>query len=306
METVLNIRGLSKQYKQVRAVDNVNMSLRKGDIYGFLGQNGAGKTTVIRMIMDLIRPSAGELELFGEKVQPGNQRIYRRVGSIIEYPGFYANLTAIENLDVYRRAMAIADKKCMEEALETVGLYDARNRKASQFSLGMKQRLGIARSILHNPDFLILDEPTNGLDPVGIKEIRQLIIDLAQKRKITILVSSHILSEIEQLATRIGIIHQGVMLEEAGLPELRERNRQYVELRVDQPERAIELLNAELHVSDCTETEAGLLRVYEKLPEIGRMNRVLVNAGITVSGLTEMKDSLEDYFIRLIGGVSVG
>lgn len=205
MEEVLKIRGLTKTYKQMKAVDGVDMTIRRGEIYGFLGQNGAGKTTTIRIVMGLINADGGEIELFGEKVRPGVTRQYKRIGSIIEFPGFYPNLTAIENLEMFRRLTGMRGKDCLEEALQIAGLWEARNRKAGQFSLGMKQRLGIARAILHNPDFLVLDEPTNGLDPMGIKEIRGLIQELARVRNITILVSSHILSEVEQLATRSGI-----------------------------------------------------------------------------------------------------
>ena len=194
MQTILQVTGL-QHYNKIKAVDNVNMSLAQGDIYGFLGQNGAGKTTTIRMMMGLIQPSSGHVELFGERIKPGRNEVFGKVGSVIEYPGFYSNLTALENLEIHRLMMGVKRPEALEEALHTVGLWEVRNRKAAQFSLGMKQRLGIARAILRSPQLLILDEPTNGLDPMGIKEIRLLIQELAQKRKITILISSHILSE---------------------------------------------------------------------------------------------------------------
>lgn len=305
MDTILQVRGLEKIYKQVKAVNGLNMTIGRGDIYGFLGQNGAGKTTAIRMIMGLIHPSGGTIELFGEKVKAGTSNLYRRVGSIIEFPGFYPNLTAVENLEMFRRLEGVRDKSCIEDALHTVGLWEARNRKAGQFSLGMKQRLGIARAILHSPDFLILDEPTNGLDPMGIKEIRMLIQELAQKRNITIMISSHILSEVEQLATKIGIVHKGVMLEETKLSALTERNRQYVELQVDSVHRAGDVLKQQLQISDFREQEGGIIRVYEKLSEAARMNRTLIQEGVEVSAVTHQKDSLEDYFVRLIGGAVI-
>lgn len=305
METILQIRDLSKIYKQVKAVNGLNMTIQRGDIYGFLGQNGAGKTTAIRMIMGLIHPTEGSIEMFGEKVKPGSSSFLRRVGSIIEFPGFYPNLTAVENLEMFRRLEGIHGKSCIEDSLHTVGLWEARNRKASQFSLGMKQRLGIARAILHSPDFLILDEPMNGLDPMGIKEIRLLIQELAQKRNITIMISSHILSEVEQLATKIGIVHKGVMLEETKLSELNERNRQYVELQVDSVQKAGVVLKRDMQISDYREEEGGVIRVYEKLSEAARINRSLMQEGIEVSALTHQKDSLEDYFVRLIGGAGI-
>ena len=248
MQTILQVTGLCKHYNKIKAVDNVNMSLAQGDIYGFLGQNGAGKTTTIRMMMGLIQPSSGYVELFGERIKPGRNGVFGKVGSVIEYPGFYSNLTALENLEIHRLMMGVKRREALEEALHTVGLWEARNRKAAQFSLGMKQRLGIARAILHCPQLLILDEPTNGLDPMGIKEIRLLIQELAQKRKITILISSHILSEVEQLATKVGIIHGGVMLEETSMQHLKEKNRQYIGLQVDQPHKARELLAANMQI----------------------------------------------------------
>lgn len=305
METIMQVRGLTKNYKQFKAVHELNMTIRKGDIYGFLGQNGAGKTTTIRMMMGLIHPSAGSIELFGERVRPGVNHLYRRIGSIIEFPGFYPNLTAVENLEMFRRLEGVKDRSCLEDALHTVGLWDVRNRHAGQFSLGMKQRLGIARAILHRPEFLILDEPTNGLDPMGIKEIRQLIQDLARKRDMTILISSHILSEVEQLATRIGIVHKGVMLEETTLAELTDRNRQYVELQVDAIDRASDVLERELQIRDMHLQEGGVIRVYEKLTEAARMNRALIQDGVEVRSLMHRQDSLEDYFVRLIGGSAI-
>ena len=301
-QPVLQVQGLCKHYKGVKAVDGVDMQLNQGDIYGFLGQNGAGKTTTIRMMMGLIRPSSGTVKLFGESVGEGGNAVLRKVGSVIEYSGFYPNLTAIENLDLHRRLMGIKDKNSMEEALHTTGLWDARNRKASNFSLGMKQRLGIARAILHGPELLILDEPTNGLDPMGIKEIRLLIQDLAQKRKITILVSSHILSEVEQLATKVGIIHRGVMLEESTMTALKHKNRQYIGLQVDDFSKSQDLLRDELGIRDVRMEDDGWLRIYDDGQQPGEMNRLLVREGIEVSSLVAMKDSLEDYFVRLVEG----
>ncbi len=312
MTAVLQLNGIHKHYKHIQAVRDLSMTLDQGDIYGFLGQNGAGKTTVLRMVMGLIRPTRGEIKLFGDRVKPGSIHFYQKIGSIIEFPGYYPNLTAVENLDIHRRLMGIAGRDSLEESLQTVGLWESRNRKAHEFSLGMKQRLGIARAILHRPELLILDEPTNGLDPVGIKEIRQLILELARNRNITILVSSHILSEVEQLANKVGIIHQGVLLEETYLTSLQDRNKQYLELKVDQPLKAMELLAGELKLIDCRDelgadgTGAGVLRVYDMPLDAGRINRILVNGGVEVTSLVEKKDSLEDYFVRLIGGMPNG
>lgn len=304
MEYILRTHHLSKHYKGTKAVDDVNLSLRTGEIYGFLGENGAGKTTTIRMIMGLIRPTKGWVELFGEKIKPGSHRHFQRIGTIIENPGFYQNLSAVQNLEIHRQLMDMPNKNCIEETLELVGLLDVRNRKVKKFSLGMKQRLGLARALMHHPELLILDEPTNGLDPAGIKEIRQLLLDLAYKRKITIMISSHILSEIQQLATRVGIIHQGKLIEEVNFAELQKRNRNYIEIKVDNDKKATHLLEKSMGLSDYQVPESGVIRVYEQLTKSGAMNRLLVNNGIEVSEITLMGDTLEDYFLKLTGGVS--
>jgi bacitracin transport system ATP-binding protein len=302
MESILKTNNLSKHYRLQKAVNNLNLIVNKGDIYGFLGQNGAGKTTTIRMIMGLIKPTSGEVELFGEKVKQGSYEHFDRIGSIIETPGFYPNLTAPENLEIHRRLMGVANKNSIEEALNITGLEEARNKQVKKFSLGMKQRLGLARALLHQPELLILDEPTNGLDPIGIKEVRQLLLDLAHKRKITIFMSSHLLSEVQQLATKIGIIHKGVLLEEIEYEDLQKKNRQYIEVKVNNDKKATLLLEQQLHIEDYKVMEPGVLRVYEKLNDSGQINKLLSENGIEVSGITLLNDSLEDYFIRLTGG----
>jgi bacitracin transport system ATP-binding protein len=219
---------LSKVYGSQKAVDNLNLNIQEGEVYGFLGRNGAGKTTTIRMLLGLISPSEGEVEIFGQSLKKHSKKILPKIGSIVEFPGFYYNLTAKENLLINAKLIGVQKKKAIDEALEIAGLTHEDGKLVGKYSLGMKQRLGIARAILHNPELLILDEPTNGLDPVGIKEIRNLMHFLAHQKKMTILVSSHILSEVEQLVDRIGIIHNGQLLEELPLEELRKRNRKYL------------------------------------------------------------------------------
>ncbi|HZD59783.1 MAG TPA: ABC transporter ATP-binding protein [Anaerolineae bacterium] len=302
MGYILRTHQLTKRYKQHVAVDGIDMTLKAGEIYGFLGQNGAGKTTTLRMIMGLIKPSAGHIELFGEKITGGRHRIFERTGSIIEFPGFYPDLTGVENLDIHRRLMGMGNNDCIEEALETVGLLDVKNRKVKNYSLGIKQRLGIARALLHHPELLILDEPTNGLDPVGIKEVRQLILDLAQLRRITVLISNHILSEVQLLATKIGIIHQGSLLEEVDYDLLQKRNRHYIEIKVNNDRKAALLLEQKLHIMDYLIPEPGTVRIYEQLTESAQINRFLVQNDIDVGHIALMRDSLEDYFINLTGG----
>ncbi len=302
MDYTLKTTNLSKYYGSKKAVDGLNINVRKGDIYGFLGQNGAGKTTTIRMIMGLIKPTHGEVSLFGQRVLPGQHSHYGRIGSIIETAGFYPNLTAVENLEIHRRLMGVTNKDYLEEALELTGMTDVRNKKVKGFSLGMKQRLGISRALLHKPELLVLDEPTNGLDPVGIKEVRKLILDLSMKRKITVFISSHILSEIQQIASVIGIIHDGQLLEEIGFDELKKKNRSYIELKTSDDKKASFLLEDSLGITDYTIVEQGLVRIYERLNESAAINRVLSENGLEINGISVMNDTLEDYFLQLTGG----
>lgn len=302
MEYILKTADLTKKYKTHTAVDGISISLKKGEIYGFLGQNGAGKTTTIRMIMGLIKPTSGRIELFGENAESSRKAAFERIGSMIEIPGFYPNLTAAENLDIHRRMMGMGNKESIEESLEQAGLLDARNKRVKNFSLGMKQRLGIARSLLHHPDLLILDEPTNGLDPAGIKEVRQLVMDLASKRNIGVLVSSHILSEVQQMATKLGIVHHGKLVEEIEQQALQMKNRHCVEFKVSNDREAVMLLEQKLDIYDYSVPEPGVVRVFEKLSDSAVINRLLVENRIEVGEITMLRETLEDYFLSLTGG----
>lgn len=302
MEYILKTSGLTKKYKLHTAVDGISISLKKGEIYGFLGQNGAGKTTTIRMIMGLIKPTSGRIELFGKNAESSRKAAFERIGSMIEIPGFYSNLTAAENLDIHQRMMGIGNRESIEELLEQAGLLDVRNIRVKNFSLGMKQRLGIARSLLHHPDMLILDEPTNGLDPAGIKEVRQLIMDLASKRNIAVLVSSHILSEVQQMATKLGIVHRGRLVEEIEQQALQMKNRHCVEFKVSNDREAVMLLEQRLGICDYSVPEPGVVRVFEQLLESAVINRMLVENRIEVAEITMLRETLEDYFLSLTGG----
>ena len=302
MDYILKTYNLSKKYKDTTAVDNVNMTIKKGDIYGFIGKNGAGKTTLIRMITGLIKPTSGIVEVFGQPVSKGNKDFLERIGTIIEFPGFYQNLTARENLEIHRRLMKVTDKKRIEEVLELVNLQDVPDKMVKGFSLGMKQRLGIARALLHSPEFLILDEPTNGLDPLGIKEIRQLIIDLAKVHGITILVSSHILSEIHQMVTKIGIINNGHLLEEVDYEAIKERNRYFIEAKVSNDKKAAYLLENNLAIENYSVIQPGIIRIYERLEESSFINRMFIQNDIDVAEIRLSKDTLEEYFLKLIEG----
>lgn len=301
----LRTHHLTKRYGEKTVVHDLNLNIRTGDIYGFLGQNGAGKTTTLRMLIGLIRPSAGEIELFGAGLNSGRAMALERIGAIIEYPGFYLNLSAAENLEIHRRLMGMGNKECINDVLTTVGLSNAKHQKVKNYSLGMKQRLGIARALLHHPELLILDEPTNGLDPVGIKEVRQLFLDLARQRGITILISSHLLSEIEQVATRIGIIHQGRLLEEIDYEDLQRKARQYLEIKVDDEQRAAYVLEQKLGVTDYLVAGPGILHLYERLEQSAKVNFTLANNGIGVKEIVLSGDSLEDYFLKITGGAGL-
>lgn len=302
MEHIIRTHNLTKKYKGISVVDNLNIHINKGDIYGFLGQNGAGKTTTLRMIMGLIKASEGEVELFGENKYSND--IYKRIGCTIEYPGFYPNLTAEENLDIHRRMMGIENREYIKEALDLAGLNlnEIKHKKVKNYSLGMKQRLGIARAILHKPELLILDEPTNGLDPLGIKDIRETLIDLRNKRDITILISSHILSEIEHLATKIGIIHKGGLLEEIDYRELQNKNRKYLKVKVSDDKKACFLLENKLNIKDFDVEEKNILKIYESFDKGAEIARTFITNHVDLHEMHLSVDNLEDYFVKLTGG----
>lgn len=304
MDYILKTHNLTKKYKDITAVNNANMTIKKGDIYGFIGKNGAGKTTFIRMITGLIKPTSGTVEVFGQPVSRGNKNFLEKIGTIIEFPGFYQNLTARENLEMHRKLMRVTDQKRIEEVLELVNLQNVPDKMVKGFSLGMKQRLGIARALLHNPEFLILDEPTNGLDPSGIKEIRQLIVDLAKIHGITILVSSHILSEIHQMATKIGIINNGNLLEELEYEIIKERNKHFIEAKVSDDKKAAYLLENNLSIENYSVIQPGIIRIYERLEESPLINRIFVQNAIDVAEIRVSKDTLEEYFLTLTGGAN--
>lgn len=304
MKTILQTSRLTKSYGAKTVVSDLNMTVQQGDIYGFLGQNGAGKTTTLRMIMGLIRPSAGEIELFGTPLHGNKNKAMERIGAIIEYPGFYLNLNAANNLDIHRRMMGMGNRESIDEALEAVGLLEAKHQKVKQYSLGMKQRLGIARALLHHPELLILDEPTNGLDPGGMKEMRQLFLELARKRGITFLISSHLLSEIEQLANKIGILHRGCLLEEIDYETLQKKTRNYLDLNVTDEKKAAFILEQKLGTTDYVIAGSGGLRLYDHLDRPDVVSMLLAQNGVGVREMRLAGDSLEDYFLKLTGGES--
>ena len=302
-KVVFKTYNITKKYGEQLAVDNVNMTIKKGDIYGFIGQNGAGKTTLIRLITGLIHKSGGEIELLGANEENELNKARTMVGSLIESPSLYTNMTARENLEVSRLVRNIPGKKCIDEVLELVGLKDVEKKKVKNFSLGMRQRLGIANALMGNPKLLILDEPINGLDPIGIVEIRELLKKINKEKDMTILISSHILSELSELATTYGIISNGKLIEEITAKQLSEKCRQYIDLKVDDTARAVILLERELGISDYEVLEDSNIKVFSNLDNVGEVNSLLSRSGIIVESISVKGENLEEYFMNKVGGV---
>lgn len=300
-EIVISTHKLAKHYREVRAVDGIDVNVRRGEIYGFLGRNGAGKTTTIRMLLGLIRPTAGEVTMLGTRILPGQQVVLARVGCLVETATAYPNLTVRENLDIQRRLTG-ASHQSVATAIALLHLDEYANRCAGQLSLGNKQRLALARALLHDPEVLLLDEPANALDPAGIVEIRGLLRSLAEKRGVTIFMSSHILPEVAHLADRIGIVHAGRLIKELDYDELRAKARQHVVITVSQPERAIALLSERFGITRIEKTTESQLRVFEGLDRIAEIARVLVSADLDLTRLCPQEEDLEAYFMRLTGG----
>lgn len=299
MEYALKTHGITKIYGNHAAVDHVTMHVKRGDIYGFIGKNGAGKTTFMRIVAGLAAPASGDMELFGS-TDLEKQR--QRLGTLIEQPGLYGLMTAKENMEVVRRSYGITNRLAVDEILEFVGLSHAGKKKVKNFSLGMKQRLGIAIALFRNPDFLILDEPINGLDPEGIKEMRELLSKLNVEKQITILISSHILGELSKIATRYGIIKEGALIEEFQAEELKSKCRRCLKLVVDDAERAAAILQDTCHITNFDVPEAGVLRVFDALDNSWEMNRELVQSGVHLKESYLTGQDLEGYFMDLLGG----
>ena len=299
---ILRTHQLTKKYKHDAALKNVSISIKQGDIYGFIGENGAGKSTMLRVITGLAFPTSGSIELFGKDYRNSLIKAQKRIGAIIEQPALFPNMTAEENLEVQRIQKGIPGKQRIEQTLELVGLQNTGKKKVKHFSLGMKQRLGLAIALLGDPEFLILDEPTNGLDPTGIVELRHLIRKLNQDKGLTVLISSHLLSELYQLATCFGIIHQGRLLKEISAKELDERCKQHLRIKVDQPTKAITVIERDLHVTDFEVLADGTIKLYQHLDDIHNISKTLTDHGLIIEHLSQSGDDLESYFSKLIGG----
>ena len=298
MDHIMETSGLRKSYKGNVVVNDVNIHVPKGSIYGFVGPNGTGKSTVMKMILNLIRPEAGEVRLFGEKVTGQSCEIFKRVGSIIENPYFYEKMTARQNLDLHCDYMGFPNKERIDEVLQMVDLQNAERKQVRHYSLGMKQRLAIARAILARPEFLILDEPVNALDPEGIREMRHLFQRLNQEEGTTIFISSHILSEVDLIADTIGIIQHGNLLAELPIEEIHKHQAEYISLQVDDAAHAAALLE-QMGVTNFSVLDKEFIRIYD--PDISGkiLSKALIENGVGLESLGRRQDTLEDYFFQL-------
>lgn len=299
MSYVLQTSNLTKKYKKQLALNNVNINIKKGDIYGLIGKNGAGKTTLMKIVCGLIHSSHGEIKLFGSNNLDKNRK---RIGCVIEQPVIYPLMTARDNLIYYNKLLGISDYDNVDNLLELVGLENAENKKTKNFSLGMKQRLSIAISLIGNPDFLILDEPINGLDPSGILEIRELLLKLNYERDITILISSHILGELTKVTTKYGIIKDGSLIDEFQAKDLETRCKRYVSLKVDDTDKTTYLIKNNIKSTDYKVLNENRIHIYDYLDKPEEINKVLVENGVSVSHIALEGDDIEAYFIRKMGG----
>lgn len=301
-EYILQTFELTKQYGKNTAVKNVNMRIKKGDIYGFIGRNGAGKTTMIRMITGLVTPTKGEIELFSRKGVSNISSGLPRIGSIIEYPALYPDFTGYENMELRGKLLGIPEKKIIDNILEVVELSDMKKKKVKFFSLGMRQRLGLALALLGNPDFLILDEPINGLDPEGIVKMRNLLKRLNEEQNITILISSHILGELSKLATRYGVINNGILAEEFTDKELKLKCRRYLNLKVSDSSAASFVLEDVFKTTNYEVLPDNIIKIYDLLDMSGEICLELAKINVKVYSIESKGDNLEEYFMKLMGG----
>jgi lantibiotic transport system ATP-binding protein len=296
-ELLIATAGLTRRFGAETAVDHIDLEVPAGSVYGFLGPNGAGKTTTIRMLLGLIRPTAGQVRLFGQDLRGNRLEVLRRVSALVEAPSLYPHLSGRENLEVSRRLLGLP-KPAIGRALELVGMSAAADKLVRSYSLGMRQRLALALALLPEPLLLILDEPTNGLDPAGIREIRELVAALPREHGITVFLSSHLLGEVEQVATHLGIIHRGKLLFQGRLAELQARRKPHLALGLDQPDRGRNILDE--NGWQVLPSSNGVLHVAAATPaEAARINRLLVEAGLAVSHLSLEQSSLEDTFLTL-------
>lgn len=303
-EVILSTKNLTKKYNKSPVLINVNLELKQGEIYGLVGKNGAGKTTLLRLLSGQAFATEGSVSLFGTTSEAELNKERKRIGSIIEAPSFFANMTAEQNLEYYRIQRGIPGKACVSEALTEVGLAGAGKKKYKSFSLGMKQRLGLALALMNQPEILLLDEPINGLDPFGIVEIRNLLLKLNHEKNITILISSHILTELSNLVTYYGFIDKGVMVKQLSHEELSKECNRYLDLRVDQIDKMIALLETKLHCSSYKVTPDHAIHIFDYPEQTSKVSELAVANGVGLNSISIKEINLENYFIQLVGGES--
>lgn len=306
MSDIIQLRNVTKVYQGKEVVSNVNMHVKKGEIYGILGPNGAGKTTLFRMITNLVKPTSGEVIFLGDKLTPKSYEVFKRMGSIIEYPVFYDLLTARENLALHCEYIGYYNEDAIGHALDLVHLKDIEGKAVKDFSLGMKQRLGIARAVITKPEILILDEPINGLDPIGIEQLRKIFLMLSKEYGMTLLISSHILGEVEQIADTIGIMKEGKLIEEVAMESIRLQNTKYIELKTSDVKKAAFILNGILEISNFKVLEDTTIRIYDIDIPLGEISKTLVLNDVLVEAINKKEHSLEDYFLNIINGGGSG
>lgn len=302
---IIETHDLTKKYGSQTSVSHLNIHVKKGRIYGLLGRNGAGKTTTMRMLLGLTAPTSGEVTIFGKPFQGNEKNILPRIGCLIESPGFYPNLTGTENLKIFAELRGLRSPKYIKNALELVNLPYRDKKLFSQYSLGMKQRLAIALAVMHDPELLILDEPINGLDPIGIAEVRSFIRELCDARGKTILISSHILSEISLLADDIGIIDHGALLEEESLAELEQKSSKHIRFTLSDTAQAARILERNFHENHFSIQDDHNLRLHNLDLPVGKIVTAFVENGLEVSEVHTCEESLEDYFKRVTGGEGI-
>ena len=301
-EQVIEVRGLTKKFGSLTAVNNLDLNVYRGDVFGFLGPNGAGKSTTIRMLLSLIKPTSGEMKIFGKSITKNRKEIFSKIGAIVEKPDFYLYLSAYKNLEILGKLSGTdTSKKKIMDMLELVGLEARYKSKVKTYSHGMKQRLGLAQALLHDPELIILDEPTTGLDPQGMKEIRDLIIYLSREKRKTIFLSSHILHEVELIATRMIIINKGTTQVEGTVEELLKSEKVVVTFEVDKIEDAMRTVNESKWKENFKSTSKSEINFELTKNEIALLNKFLIEKGILVSAVVPVR-SLEDYFLRITEG----
>ncbi|EPY2272482.1 ABC transporter ATP-binding protein [Clostridium sporogenes] len=298
---VLKVNKITKKYKGINVLDNISMTIRKGEIYGLIGLNGAGKSTLLKIITGLAIPNSGSIELFGEHEKNKVEYSRRRIGAVIETPALYENKTVYENMYINRIQKGIPGEESIEKALNQVVLTEVKNRKVKTLSLGNKQRLAIAMALLGEPEFLILDEPINGLDPIKIIEIRELLKNLNVQYGITILMSSHILGELYHVANQYGIIHKGRLIEEITLDELEDICKKFIHIKVSDSAKAAVIINKKLNTSNYDVLPNNIIKLYDYIEQPGKVTEILVKGGITVEQIMPMGEDLEGYFSKVVG-----